>query len=512
VGKCGNVAGTDRRRPIFGHSRVCHPMAPAASTVRGDDPVSASDLHTRTTGRRAAAARPGADLAAALEAAVRDRLGAKRFETWFHQRSKFALGDGRLTVGVPNLHLQEWLQKTFAADIAAAAQSVVGTAVPVEFIIDPELFRAARATEVEVQAPATAPKKAAQREPATGRRWHSFAEFVVGPCNRVACAAALSVVEEPGQHANPLVLYGPVGTGKTHLLEAVYVGLRKGFPDAKVCFITAEDFANRFVQALRLNRTAAFRKLFRAYEALLLDDLHFLATKKASHEEFLHTFDALVSEGKQVVVTTDCHPRLADDFPPELTDRLLGGAVWGLMPPDAETRLALLQAKSAKAQPGVPADVLKYLAGSLRGNVRELDGAVHSLRHFSRVTGRNIDLGLAREALGDLLRHAIRVVRLIDVDQAVCAVLGLPKGTLQTKARAWAVSHPRMLAVFLARKHTAASYSEISVHFGGKSHSTAVAAEKKVRQWLAGDTTLAVGSRPWRVRELLERVEREWQR
>jgi chromosomal replication initiator protein len=237
-----------------------------------------------------------------------------------------------------------------------------------------------------------------------------------------------------------------------------------------------------------------------------------LATKRACQEEFLHTFDALVSDGKQVVVTCDCHPRLADDFFPELTDRLLGGAVWGLAPPDPDTRLALLQAKSAKGQLPVPLEVLKFLAGSLRGNVRELEGAVNALRHYSRVTGHAIDLGLAREALGDLLRHAVRVVRLADVDAAVCAALGLPKGTLQSKARAWAVSHPRMLAVYLARKHTAASFSEISGHFGGKSHSTAVAAEKKVRQWLQSDRTLAVGERAWRVRELLERIERQWQR
>lgn len=476
----------------------------------------ASDTQPRA-GRRPA--RPGPDLAAALELAVRERLGAKRYETWFAGRSRFALDGERLTVGVPNHHLQEWLQKTFAADLAAAAANLLGAAVPVEFVIDGELFRAARAAQAEegtkYEVRSTKPEPAAPKanpRALPARRWHTLAEFVVGPCNRVAHASALSAVEEPGLHANPLVIYGPVGTGKTHLLEGVYVGLRKAWPDAKVGFVTAEEFANRFVQALRLNRQPAFRKQFRSYDALLLDDLHFLASKKASQEEFLHTFDALVSDGKQVMVTCDCHPRLADDLFPELTDRLLGGAVWGLSPPDPETRLALLQAKSAKGQPPVPPDVLKHLAGSLRGNVRELEGAVHSLRHFSRVTGRAIDLGLAREALGELLRHAVRVVRLADVDGAVCAALGLPKGTLQTKARAWAVSHPRMLAVYLARKHTAASYSEISGHFGGKSHSTAVAAEKKVRQWLQSDQTLTLGARPWRVRELLERIEREWQR
>src|SRR5262249_34404002 len=149
-------------------------------------------------------------------------------------------------------------------------------------------------------------------------------------------------------------------------------------------------------------------------------------------------------------------------------------------------------------------DVLKFLASQLRGNVRELEGALHSLRHYGRVTGRPIEIPLAREALADLLRHAVRVVQLADVDQAVCRVLRLETGTLQSKGRAWAVSHPRMVAIFLARKHTAASYSEIGQHFGGRNHSTAVAAEKKVRQWLADNGELALGERRLPVREVVE--------
>jgi chromosomal replication initiator protein len=324
----------------------------------------------------------------------------------------------------------------------------------------------------------------------------------------VAAAAALSAVEQPGQAANPLVLHGPVGTGKTHLLEGIYVGLRKHCPDWRVCFITAEDFTNRFVQALRHNKLAGFRKQFREVDALLLDDLHFLVRAKATHLEFLHTFDSLQTEGRQVVVTCDCHPRLTEDFLPELADRLLGGAVWGLQPPDAATRLDLLRSKAAKANSLIAEEVLKFLANQLRGNVRELEGALNSLRHYARVTGRAIDIPLAREALGDLLRHAVRVVQLADVDAAVCQVLRLPPGTLQSKARAWSVSHPRMLAVYLARKHTASSYAEIGAHFGGRNHSTAVAAEKRVRQWLAGDDTLSLNERPWRVRELIELAER----
>jgi chromosomal replication initiator protein len=320
----------------------------------------------------------------------------------------------------------------------------------------------------------------------------------------------MSVVESPGEAANPLVLYGPVGTGKTHLLEGIYAALRKARPDWRVGYVTTEDFTNSFVQAMRLDKLGAFRKRFREYDVLLVDDLHFLATKKATQAEFLHTFDALLAESRQVVVTCDCHPRLSDDFTPELTDRLLGGAVWSLAPPDPDTRLAILRAKALAGEGGpLPDEVLRFLAGSLRGNVRELEGAVRSIRHYGRVTGRPVDVALVREALADLLRHAVRVVQVADVDRAVCAALRVPAGLLQGKGRAWAISHPRMVAMYLARKHTAASYAEIGAHFGGRNHSTVVAGEKRVRKWLEEGADLNLWGQRVGVRELVERVERD---
>src|SRR4029079_14949768 len=183
--------------------------------------------------------------------------------------------------------------------------------------------------------------------------------------NRVAHASAISVVEEPGQCANPLVLHGPVGVGKTHLLEGIFAGLKRK-ADARPCYTTAEEFTTRFVQASRLGKMSAFRRQYRDCSALLLDNLNFLATKRATQEEFLHTFDALVADGRQVVVTTDCHPRLADELMPELVDRLLGGAVWGLLPPDPDTRLEILRKKATGANPAIPDGVLKSLATTLR--------------------------------------------------------------------------------------------------------------------------------------------------
>ncbi len=471
------------------------------------------------------------DVLTALEQAIAQRIGTPRFKLWFEGRTRFSYDDEQLTVGVPNRHFEDWLQKTFVGEVAEAVVEVFGRPLDVRFVIDPVLFQAARREQAEAAAtpptpqtsspplpsrPASLPATPVVTQPPRpttkerGRRWRRLSDFVVGPSNRVAHAAALSVIEEPGQGVNPLVLHGPVGTGKTHLLEGIYSGIRRGQPDWRVTYITSEEFTNRFVQAMRLSKLAGFRKQFRECDALLVDDLHFLASKRATQEEFLHTFDALLADGRQMVLTCDCHPRLADDFSPELTDRLLGGAVWSLLPPDADTRLAILRLRSAPGKERLIDDeVLNYLAAQLRGNVRELEGALNSVRHYSRVTNRPIDIPLVREALADLLRHAIRVVQLEDIDRLVCQVLRIEPGSLQAAGRAWAISHPRMVAMYLARKHTAASYNAIGLHFGQRNHSTAVAAEKKVRQWLQDKAELSLGERRIAVRDVIERVERE---
>jgi chromosomal replication initiator protein len=474
------------------------------------------------------------DVVLALGQAIARRIGEPRYNLWFATNTKFASEDDLLTVGVPNHFFQDWLQGTFGEAVRAAASEVLARPMRVQFTIDPELFQAARKKQEECrrsQQPEARGQGAGVRglepgsesdkgigkparaaEPGVSkrtRRWYRLSDFVVGTCNRVAYASALSVVEEPGQTVNPLVLHGPVGTGKTHLLEGIYAGLRKRHPDWRVCFVRAEEFTNRFVQAMRSGKLGAFRKHFRDCDAFLIDDLQFLAGKRATQEEFLHTFDALHADGRQVVATCDCHPRLADDFTPELTDRLLGGALWALSPPDAETRLRILAARAARAETPVPEEVLHLLATELRGNVRELEGALQSVIHFSRVAGRPIDARLAREALADRLRHAVRVVQLADVDRAVRQVLRLDAGALQSKERAWSVSHPRMLAMFLARKHTAAAYTEIGQYFGNRNHSTVVAAERKVRQWLQAKAELTAGERRLAVHDVVEAAERE---
>jgi chromosomal replication initiator protein len=483
---------------------------------------------------------PPADLLLRLEQAIIERINADRYDLWFRQSAKFVWMGDQLIVGVANRFSQDWLQKNFAEAIQQSLTSIVGGVIPVRFVTDAGLFTDSKPAEAETPKATAAKTKptieakkppvlfpeqeetAPRPEPITGksrpysesgatptkRRWKNLDDFIPGPCNRVAHASALSVVEDPAGAASPLVFYGPTGTGKTHLLEGIYLGIRRNQPQMQVRYLTAEDFMNRFVQAMYYKKQPSFRKQFRACDIFLMDDLTFLAGKQATQIEFLHTFDALISDGCIIIVTCDCHPRLSDDLMPELIDRLLGGAVWSMLPPDSETRLRILRSKSIhNSQSGIPEDVLQFLAERLRGNVRELEGAVHTLKHYSRAMGKPIDIPLVREALIDLLRHSVKVVTIGDVDSAICKLLAMQPGVLRGKSRSWAVSHPRMLAIYLCRKHTAASYSEISTYFQQKTHSTAVAAEKRVKQWIKENESVKAGQRSWKIKELIERVE-----
>lgn len=465
------------------------------------------------------------DITEAVGPALAQRIGKKRYDLWFLGNTRLTWNESQLVVGVPNLFYHDWLQKTYAGDLAAVAAELFGQAVDIQFAIQPDSFKTARKRQSDspmplFENPAAKPangvpknapgsREAGPRSNRRERRFRRLDEFVVGPCNRVAHASALSLVEGAGDAPNPLVLHGPVGTGKTHLLEGIYSSLHRAEPEWRILFLSAEDFTNRFVQAMHHGKLAGFRKQFRECDALLIDDIHFLARKPATQEEFLHTFDTLHADQRPVVLTCDCHPRLSDQFGAELTDRLVGGAVWGLAPPDGDTRLQLLRMKSLLPdREPLSAEVLQFLASQLRGNIRELEGAVHSVYHFARAHGQKIDVALAKEALGDVVRHSVRLVQLADVENAVATVLGLEPKALQSRKRGWTVSHPRMLAMFLARKHTAATYAEIGHRFGGLNHSTAVAGEKKVRNWLTQKATLNLG-RPILATDLVEKIEHE---
>jgi chromosomal replication initiator protein len=294
----------------------------------------------------------------------------------------------------------------------------------------------------------------------------------------------MEMVQSSGATFNPLVIHGGVGLGKTHLLEAIGHALRARHPGLRLVQATAEAFTNSFLDAMRTGTLNAFRARFRGAEALIVDDVHFLAAKRATQDEFLHTFNALIAAGVPIVLAADQHPRQIARLTDELTTRFLGGMVVKLDTPDLATRRAILKAKALARGVDVPDAVLGYVAEHLRASVRELEGALHSLIAHALLTGKRLDLTLARAALRDTIRHTSQAVALRDVERAVCRLFAIDAEALKSGSRARALAYPRMLAMYLARKHAGASYSEIGRHFGGRNHSTVISAEKKVLGWL----------------------------
>ncbi|GBD37533.1 Chromosomal replication initiator protein DnaA [bacterium HR36] len=476
------------------------------------------------------------DWVAAFAQALSKRIGEKRYHLWFEQQTRLTWTDQELVVGVPNRFFLDWLQGTFAEAIQAAAESVAGQPVPVRFVIDPALFQAHRQHRLGV----------AVRNETSGEKWeppgvcadaaevslepgpavrqarpapNKLDRFLVGESNRLAYAAVKQLVESLRQDTSwfggrprpagiPLTLYGPHGVGKTHLLEGCAQALEQASEPGKIVCLTAEDFTNQFLQAMRQGKLSEFRRRFRSLTALLLDDLQFLEGKRATQEELVHTLEALTRHGRVFVATCDRHPRQAR-WSPELVDRLLGGAVWAVELPDVELRRRLYQAKAQELGLVLGSEVTDYLAQSVRGNVRELEGALYAIYHYATVHRQPITLPLAQQALGHWLRPNPGAVGLRDVERAVSRVLHLRPGVLRGRDKVRSASHPRMLAMYLARKHTGLPYSEIGRYFGGRNHSTVIAAERKVAGWLRDHAHLRLGGQNWAVADLLEHIERE---
>ena len=444
-----------------------------------------------------------ATMEAELRAAVAEKVGPAKFGLWFGEGVRLGVDGDSLEVGVPNAFFRDWIRGHFAGDLAHAAEAVAGRSLRLDFRVDGEAGPkigevigpvepgSGRPKAPTVPIPQTPPTPAPPQPDPTRTLNHGAPRplkrldaFVVGAGNRMAHAAAIEVAQTRGATFNPLVLYGPVGLGKTHLLEGIAQALRARHPGIKVVLLSAEAFTNGFLEAMRTGTLPAFRARYRNVDALLVDDVHFLAAKRATQDEFLHTFNALVAAGATIVLACDQHPRRVAKLSDELATRFLGGMVVKVETPDAATRKAILQAKAKARGVDVPEAVLAYVAEHLRGSVRELEGALHSLIAHAMLGGKRLDLAVAKVALRDTIRHTAQAVGLRDVEHAVCEAFHLDPEALKSDGRARAVAYPRMMAMYLARKHAGAAYSEIGRYFGGRNHSTVIAAEKKVAAWL----------------------------
>lgn len=488
------------------------------------------------------------DIVSAFVRSLADKVGPERFELWFRATARFALADGRLVVSVPNRFFQDWLRRNFRKELDAACLEACGRALPLDFEVDaslsppadaetpqtppavPEMPRSEPTATLRI-APASLPHVMPGEAPAAPnaavpqampsaegaparpqRRFASLDAFVVGESNRLAATSANMVARRQG-HWNPLFLYGPTGVGKTHLLEGIWSTARKSDRGLRVVYRTAEQFTVEFVAAVRDGKgLPSFRAKYRGVDLLILDNVQFFCGKKATIGELLQTIDAMLAAGRQVVLAADRSPaELAAEMGElggELANRLSGGLVCRLDPADFETRLGIVRSLAARLEVEIPADVQGFVAGQFTSHAWELAGALNRVQATSMALALPVTRDLAEQALSDLIRDAARVVRLPDIERAVCAAFGLEPETLHSSRKSKGVTHPRMLAMWLARKHTRAAYSEIGNYFGRKSHSTAISAERKIGSIMAGQSTLEMADRSWGVEDAIRAVEK----
>ena len=504
------------------------------------------------------------DIVSAVRTYLAEKLGQQRYELWFGSATNMTFGGKTLVVETAHQFSQDWLRRHYRGALEAAGRSAVGNAIDVEFRFDPRLAdkpaadhcrQSARtecssklkspiasalanmsvATELTADSPilpysgcqpASAVVKLQIGKPtainrpshsiANGgssnpgvtsrRRFATLASFVVGSGNRLAHASAQMVAERPGS-LNPFLVYGPPGSGKTHLLEGICTAARNQGRCTNAVYLSAEQFTTFFVEALRGSGLPNFRRKYRAVDVLVIDDLQFLAGKRATLVELLHTIDALLREGRQLVFAADRAPAELIKLGPELTTRLSGGMVCQVELPDAPTRFGLAHHFARRLEIELPDDVAEFVAARVTTGAREIGGAIKRLHAAGRMFGRPVDLPAAEESLAELLHSGRKAIRLSDIEAAVCDTFGLPTDSLQSERRSKNVSAPRMLAMWLARRHTRAGLSEIGQYFGRRSHSTVISAQKRVDDWMTQQSEVVVANSPCKVDEALRRVE-----
>jgi chromosomal replication initiator protein len=342
---------------------------------------------------------------------------------------------------------------------------------------------------------------------------HDMETFVVGPSNHMAHNAAMYVAEFPGVQYNPLFIHGNCGLGKTHLLQGICKKFIEFHPTKRWIYLTGEEFTNEFLSALRNNKLDIFRRKMRDLDLLVIDDVHFLGGKKATQEEFLHTFNAIEAMGRQVVMASDNHPKMIEEFGESLINRFVSGMVVRIDPPNFATRCEILRSISLRAGLFLPEEVINWVARRVTQNVRELEGAVTRIAAHVKLTGRPADAALAQDALGDLDRQLVAPVRPENILQAICNYFGLEHKDLMSGRRQRTISLARSVAMFLIRKTAKLSFPEIGVRMGKRNHSTVISACRRIEKAALKNERLvwtsSVGDREEEATELLQRLEEQ---
>ena len=412
---------------------------------------------------------------------------------WFDDIVPVALSGGTLQLLVREPVQLKYLQKRCQRQFTEAAQAITGRLLAVRFVGEEE--------QLEQGRPASTANGTAKDEAGVGGGApeeemlispdYSFDNFIIGPGNRLAHAAAVAVAQKPGWAYNPLFVHGGVGLGKTHLLQAICQAASRANPGLSIYYVSCNGFMTQFLSAVQAGEMSQFRQRFRNVDILLIDDVHDLSNRDRTQEEFFHTFNSLYQAGKQIVVSSDAAPKDIPDLEERIISRFNCGLVADVQQPGFETRVAILKSKAGLRQLSLPDDVAAYIAERIDTNVRELEGAITKIQGLSNLNGSPIDLDLAKLALGDQVSsnhaHLPTIQEIIDT---VTRYYGVKPSELLSKRRHKSIALPRQICMWLARKHTRHSLEEIGGYFGGRDHTTVMHAVKAVKSKRQDDGSL----------------------
>jgi chromosomal replication initiator protein len=436
-----------------------------------------------------------------LEVLARRLPTQQAFDTWFQPVQPRRVSDEVIELEVPSLFFAEWIQQHYFEILNECVHDALGAAPRIQFAIRPELALVPTLAEEPALAfaggggaivpprPTTVLPDSPMPDSGLNARY-TFSTFVVGASNHMSHAASLAVGEKPGVLYNPLVIYGGVGLGKTHLMHAIGHRIREDRPEAVIYYMSAERFMNQMIAAIQTGSTLAFREKYRRADLLLIDDVQFLATKDATQEEFFHTFNALYDSQKQIVLTSDKPPREIEGLAERLVSRFNQGLVTDVKPPELETRVAILQKRAAADRFYLPTEIALLIASHVKGNVRELEGCLLRLIAYTSITKRaEPTKEMAEEILSEFVHAESLAIEPDSIVLVVAAHYGNTRDQLKGKRRTNSVALPRQIAMYLMRRQTTLSLSEIG-RFFDRDHTTVIHACSKIERLLAEDRTM----------------------
>jgi len=416
---------------------------------------------------------------------IRQRISPQQFATWFQNLRAESARDDQLSLRVPNRFFKEWLAQNYTDIIEEAVREVTGRPVSIVFTIDDSIGVRPRESRAE---PVFEPPPARPQGLRLNDQY-TFDAFIVGPSNQLAHAAAVAVSRNPGRTYNPLFVYGSVGLGKSHLLQAICHALLGSNRRARVAYLSCETFVNEFISAIQRNDLDTFRDHHRQLDLLLIDDIQFLSRAERSQEEFFHTFNDLYNAQRQIVLTSDQSPQELTGLEDRLISRFKSGLVARIDPPSYEMRVAILKKKAELRHVALPADVVEYIASTITTNIRELDGAVTKVLGYASLLGQAITLDVAKTALHEppVPRPPVSIEEIL---RLVTQHFGVRPADLQSKKRTRSIVLPRQICMHLARECTMLSLEEIGGYFGGRDHSTVLHADEKIWAQMRTDPAL----------------------